>query len=277
MISIFRRLETLAGTSQTKWQRPILNDADREEYFAIQQRIDNSKFWARLGGKPNFSGSNVLEVGCGLGAMSIDIAASGAGSVLGIDLNARAIEFARWKASQVLDGPAAIRFEARPIATIAGQQLFDMVVSKDTFEHVITLEDMIADIARLLRPGGRAFIGFSPLYNSPFGDHGELGVRIPWLHLIAGEARVVAAFNRTNNTDCHNLHQAGFNGYPPRRFYRAFRSSGLATRYMVTNPGEGLKGVVMAVLRAIGHARFLEKYVTIGIYAVLEKPRARSC
>ena len=50
------------------------------------QKIENKKFWERLGGKPNFEGKKVLDFGCGHGALSIEIAQSGADKVLGVDI-----------------------------------------------------------------------------------------------------------------------------------------------------------------------------------------------
>ena len=54
------------------------------DYFNLG-KSENKKFWERLGGKPNFENKTVLDFGCGHGALSVEIAESGAKKVLGID------------------------------------------------------------------------------------------------------------------------------------------------------------------------------------------------
>ena len=66
---------------------------DNIDYFN-NQKFENKKFWRRLGGKPNFENKKVLDFGCGHGALSIEIANSGAERVVGIDLEKQNIDFA---------------------------------------------------------------------------------------------------------------------------------------------------------------------------------------
>ena len=54
-------------------------------YFENQKK-ENIKFWKRLGGRPTLDGKTVLDFGCGLGCLSIDLINNGAQSVTGIDL-----------------------------------------------------------------------------------------------------------------------------------------------------------------------------------------------
>ena len=69
----------------------MLNQKDLN-YFKFG-KVENIKFWKRLGGKPNLSGKTILDFGCGHGALCIDIADSGAKSVLGIDLSDNLLNF----------------------------------------------------------------------------------------------------------------------------------------------------------------------------------------
>jgi len=167
-----------------------------------------------------------------------------------------------------------MRFECLDITTIPGEDLFDRIVSKDTFEHVGPVDAVLAAMVRLLKPGGEIILGFSPLYYSPFGDHGELGTRLPWAHLLAGEQRVLTAFNRTNRSDYRRLPEAGFNMLTPKDFRRTFERSEAQLRSLRVNPAgnEGLKSLMMTALRLLAQLPGLERYCTVGLYAVLTKP-----
>jgi SAM-dependent methyltransferase len=240
---------------------------DIDAFFAYQVS-DNEKFWRRLGGRPDFAGQRVLDFGCGHGALSLEIANAGAASVLGVDLFDQRIAYARETVA-----PQATRrnlaFDCADVTAMAGRDLFDCVVSKDTMEHVGPLDQVMEALVRLVRPGGAMYFGFSPLYYSPFGDHGELGVPIPWAHLLAGERRVLAAFNRTNLTAYRSLPDAGFNMRTPREFVRSFRRDDTDIRHFAINPADGLKGAVMRVFSMLSRIRPLERYVTVGIYTII--------
>lgn len=246
---------------------------DVEAYVALQA-VENARFWQRLGGMPDFTGLRVLDFGCGHGALSLDIARAGAASVLGIDLAAQRIRYAQQNTAPRAPAGCTIRFECLDITTLPGEALFDRIVSKDTFEHVGPVDAVLAAMVRLLKPGGEIILGFSPLYYSPFGDHGELGIRLPWAHLLAGEQRVLAAFNRTNRSDYHRLPEAGFNMLTPRDFRRMFARSQAQLRSLRVNPSgdEGLKAAMMSTFRLLARLPGLERYFTVGMYAVLTKP-----
>jgi 2-polyprenyl-3-methyl-5-hydroxy-6-metoxy-1,4-benzoquinol methylase len=70
-------------------------EAEDRAYFHAQLQ-SNIEFWRRFGRQPDFEGKAVLDLGCGHGALSIDAARNGA-TVLGIDLDADRIEFAKGK------------------------------------------------------------------------------------------------------------------------------------------------------------------------------------
>ncbi len=99
----------------------------------------------------DWSGKRVLDLGCAGGFMAEALAARGA-EVTGIDPAAKAIEAARAHAAQT---GHQIRYdvgvgEALPYHD-AG---FDAVVCVDVLEHVQDLAQVLAEVARVLRPGG---------------------------------------------------------------------------------------------------------------------------
>ena len=244
---------------------------DVDAYF--QERLqDNDRFWARLGGRPDLRGKSVLEFGCGHGALALDMALAGAGRVVAIDRSDERIAYCRAKV-QPRAPRGSLVFRRADIADIGESGDFDLVVSRDVMEHVHPLEPPLAAMARLLKPGGSIYLGFSPLYFSPFGDHGELGLPIPWAHVLAGEARVLAAFNRTNRTHHGSLIEAGFNMCAPRQFRAAFDALGFAVVHRNVNPAERWpKRLVLGLFDLLRRVPALEPFFTVGVYIVLRKP-----
>ena len=98
--------------------------------------------------------SDALDVGCGGGLMAEDVARSGF-RVHGIDPSAPSIETARRHAAQ-----AGLEID---YSVGTGEQLpfaddsFDVVYCCDVLEHVDNIDRVIAESARVLRPGGLYF------------------------------------------------------------------------------------------------------------------------
>jgi 2-polyprenyl-6-hydroxyphenyl methylase/3-demethylubiquinone-9 3-methyltransferase len=99
----------------------------------------------------DWAGKEVLDLGCAGGFMAEAMAARGA-NVTGIDPAAEAIAAARAHARA---GGQRIGYdvgvgEALPY----GDASFDAVVCVDVLEHVADLDQVMAQVARVLRPGG---------------------------------------------------------------------------------------------------------------------------
>ena len=70
----------------------MLNKKDID-YFNFG-KLENEKFWRRLGGEPVLKDKNILDFGCGHGALCVDMAKNGAKHITGIDLEDNLISFA---------------------------------------------------------------------------------------------------------------------------------------------------------------------------------------
>jgi ubiquinone/menaquinone biosynthesis C-methylase UbiE len=231
--------------------------------------------WSRMGAVPLFDDKRVLEIGSGLGSLSTSIALAGAKTVLGVDIWEPRVAFANKKVRERFPELRNVSFVSTPVEQLEPADPFDLIVSQNTFEHIADIDAVLAALRRLLAPGGRAYIGFSPLYHSPFGDHGELRapVRFPWLHLLAGRKQVIASYNRANREAATTLAQCGYNGHKPATFREAFHRSGLIVEQIRVNPAEGrLKSAAMAGFKAIARIPRLEPYLTVGMYVILRQP-----
>jgi ubiquinone/menaquinone biosynthesis C-methylase UbiE len=256
----------------------MLQDSDQFDVDAGFESglVAAPEFWSRMGTVPIFQDKRVLEVGSGLGSLSASIGLAGAKSVIGVDIWEPRVAFANAKVRQRFPQLSNVQFLSTPVEQLDPEDRFDIIVSQNTFEHIADIDTVLAAFRRLLAPGGRAYIGFSPLYNSPYGDHGELRapVRLPWLHLLAGRKRVIAAYNRANAEAATTLAQCGYNGHKPATFRQAFDRCGLEVEQIRVNPGEGrLKRVAMAGFKAIALSPGLEPYFTVGMYVVLRQPQ----
>jgi SAM-dependent methyltransferase len=104
----------------------------------------------------------VLDVGCGEGQVARLAAAVGAERVVGVDPAWAQIGVARDRSG----GPRYACAAAAALPFAPGS--FDAVVACLVFEHIRDVDDAIAEVARVLRPGGRfAFFLNHPLLQTP--------------------------------------------------------------------------------------------------------------
>lgn len=256
----------------------------REEDIAYFQRgqRENPIFWQRLGSLPLFKGARVLDVGCGLGSLCVDMALAGAQKVVGLDTETKLIEFAK----------EFVRREYPQLAEVTEfkdldlrdyhESTFDYIVSKDSFEHIMDLSGMLDEMKRCLRPGGRIYAGFGPLYNSPFGHHGRIRTFLPWRqfpwgHLLESEPRIIARMNRLraagerffcyDDGPIRSIRDLGLNMNSLAEYRRILADSGLKVVSFRVNRSTQLLSKVLTLLRRLP---FLEELCTHNIYCVLE-------
>ncbi len=104
----------------------------------------------------------VLDVGCGEGQVGRLVAGLGATTVVGVDPTWAQVRVAAARGG----GPAYARSGAGALPF--ADETFDAVVACLVFEHIRDVDDAIAEVARVLRPGGRfAFFLNHPLLQTP--------------------------------------------------------------------------------------------------------------
>ncbi|MBV8381435.1 MAG: class I SAM-dependent methyltransferase [Planctomycetaceae bacterium] len=235
-------------------------------------------FWAGFGegSGPSFEGLSVLEIGCGGGWRCVDVAAKGAKRVLGIDPYSILIERAKESlANDHTDFSRIIEYRCCRISDVSDER-FNIIISENAFEHIMDVGDVLSEIRRKLRVGGRAYIGFGPLYHSPFGDHGwvraalPLGHWLPWGHLMLPERLLLKVLSRhygRNVPNMYDWHFLSLNKLTVAEFRALFRDSGLWVRYLRTNVAYSLIGRLFGLF---GRIRFIEKYFTHNLFCILE-------
>jgi SAM-dependent methyltransferase len=147
---------------QDFWERAAcgeelyLHDADRQGYAEqARRRYQLEPYIERFAAFSTAKGQRVLEIGVGLGADHQRFAEAGA-LLSGIDLTARAIVHARRRLELFGLGSALSQGDAENLAF--ADATFDVVYSWGVIHHSPDTRRAVAEIHRVLKPGGTAKI-----------------------------------------------------------------------------------------------------------------------
>ena len=232
-------------------------------------KLENKKFWKRLGGKPILENKSVLDFGCGHGALCIDIAQSGASSVLGIDLEDDLLKFANNNLKRNYQNlQENVTFQKIDILKNNFEKKFDIIVSKDTFEHSLNLPEILKKMYQLLNNNGKLYIGFGPLYNFYNGDHGRTNMYLPWFHLLFTEQFIINRINKKNNTTLRSIKELGLSKYALKEYEKFFEDSDFKIKFYITNQSDHPVSFLFNILSKF---KLFKEYCTYNIYCVLEK------
>jgi cyclopropane fatty-acyl-phospholipid synthase-like methyltransferase len=244
-------------------------NAELSQILDTKQANEINVFWQRLGGKPNLIGKTVLDLGCAEGYLTLDLALSGAKKIVGLDIDSNRI----LKASSFLKTYFTslynrVVFHDCDLIDYSGCEKFDIIVSKNTFEHIINLRPTFQEMINRLVANGLIFVGFSYIYKSPIGHHGRLGTRIPWGHLILPESFILRLINRKRISPVRSIQQIGLNKLGINDYNRIFYEAGLKINFYKTNQSRKL---IAKVFSAFTRFPFLADYFTFNLYCILEK------
>ena len=112
------------------------------------------------------AGERILDLGCGTGALTAEIAGSGA-ELLGVDRSEEMISQARRKFP-------ALQFEALDARELRFDAEFDAVFSNAVLHWIPEAQQVIAGVARALKPGGR--------FVAEFGGKGNIQRLVDGFH-----------------------------------------------------------------------------------------------
>ena len=201
------------------------------------------------------AGTRVLEYGCGTGSHSREMARRGA-AVVGIDISSVGIDVARQRArDQGIDG---IRYEVMDAEDMTfADSGFDLVIGEGILHH-LSLETSYAELARVLKPTGRA-VFMEPLGHNPAIEIFRKltpGLRTPDEHpLVKSDLDLAGRYFAATRFEYHHL--TSFGALP-------FRRTPLFRPVV-----QALDGLDRLIFRALPISGLLAWYAIM----VLEKPR----
>jgi SAM-dependent methyltransferase len=192
------------------------------------------------------NGTTVLEIGCAEGGVLKPFVDRGCQCV-GVDLDPPRVEMAKdFLAADVAAGKIEFIcqnvYDADFLQRFKGH--FDLLILKDSIEHIPEQEKFIPYITQFLKQGGQIFFGFPPWY-MPFGGHqqvlqGKLASKLPYYHILP-RALYKGLLKLMGEEDAwiQNMMEVYDTRISIERFERIIRKSGLKTynkRHYLINP-----------------------------------------
>jgi SAM-dependent methyltransferase len=137
------------------------------------------------------AGLTVADVGCSQGYIADELASAGAARVYGVDIDVPGLAVAQQRFGERVTFVCAAG-ERLPFADAS----LDVAVLNHIYEHVVDADAVVADLHRVLKPGGLLYLGLG----------NRLGVmephyRLPFLSYLPPRAadRYVRAFGRADH------------------------------------------------------------------------------
>lgn len=210
--------------------------ADWEEKDEAAQRVVED-FTRRIGDP---RGTQVLDVGCGNGAFMIAFAKAGA-AVSGIEVNETLTAIANEALAEAGISGTALTYDG--VTFPFPDRTFDFAFCASVLEHVSDPQKLLAETARVLKPGGKVYLAFPNRWR-PVETHTQV-----WFlgYLPRSWARMLLRqFWKRNSIDELNLHFLSF--WKLRRLMRGLPLELVAER----EASSPLRRAVKQTLAALG-------------------------
>jgi ubiquinone/menaquinone biosynthesis C-methylase UbiE len=240
-------------------------------------------------GKVKIAGEIFLDLGCGFGGRTVAFQQVTGGHYIGLEKDSRvaiaALRFARSMESSNLFFAAGVG----ELLPFAGES-FDVVLCYDVLEHVQNPETTLAEVYRVLKPGG-LFLAVFPPYFHPKGSHFDGYVsRVPYVNLMFPSRVLLDAVDEILDERGDGYHPQGLrpgdrlytlNGLTIRSFRRMLNESNFETlgleilpllNRMVRKYDEWKMRYYACLSYPLSRVPFLQELFTHRIVMILRKP-----
>ena len=228
-------------------------------------------------------GMEVLEIGCGEGGVLkafIDLGMNG----VGVDLHTYKFDLAmQFLDGYIKDGRTTLLnndiFSPELYEKFKGR--FDLIILKDTLEHIFDQEKLIGYLRDFLKERGMMFLAFPP-WNMPFGGHqqmcsNKLLANMPYYHLLPTSiyTALLKGFNEDDQLveELLNIKKTQIS---LQRYKRILETKGFKTvreQLYFINPNYEIKFNMKPrkLNKIIGTIPYLRDFVTTTIYSLIKK------
>jgi len=108
---------------------------------------------------------NILDVGCGTGALTLDLAQISQGNVVGVDIDPEKLE----EANRALSGVSNVTIQEADACDLPfDDETFDLVHFQLVLMHIKDQQKAIIEMVRVLKPGGILLAALEPDYAGRF-------------------------------------------------------------------------------------------------------------
>jgi SAM-dependent methyltransferase len=243
-----------------------LSSVQREGYIEhARRRYELEPVIEEFAGFDSAAGQRVLEIGVGLGADHVRFAQSGA-NLYGVDLTARAVEHTRRRLALFDLRSNLTTGDAEQLAFEANE--FDLVYSWGVLHHSPDTRAAIAEVYRVLRPGGVAKVmiyhKWSLVGYMLWIRYALLRLR-PWMTLTD----IYAQYLESPGTKAYTVSEA-------RVLFSSFQSVCIKTYLthgdlLESAAGQRHEGRLLALARRIWPRNLLRKYAgDNGLFMLIE-------
>jgi len=188
----------------------------------------------------------IIDFGCGDGNQAVEMAErSPTTNVIGLDIQMHRIEKGMRKAQE-----RSIAERCKFSTTT--DELADIIISKDAFEHFSSPLEILEIMSHLLKPNGYVLASFGPTWYHPYGGH--LFSVFPWSHLIFTEKAQILwrADFKTDGATKFSEVDGGLNQLTIGQFENIVQQSPFSIDWLETMPIRGLSILKSKFLREIG-------------------------
>ena len=222
-----------------------------------------------------------LEVGCGMGEMSLALAQYGCRQVMGIDKDPYYIEIAK-RCARKRQLQDQVTFECMNVHDLPNKKEYDIVLSHEMLEHVERPGDHLRRIDGVLRSnfsGGWIILAFGPLFHSPLGGHLNrfFRFRIPWIGVLFSEdalMRLRREFWRpvADEAESYEDTREGLNKMKFSEFLRYVEEIGWRTERLLVNPQLKRWPALWRLSNLLLRVPLLRDYLAVSVYAIYRRP-----
>ena len=162
--------------------------------WQFEKGADTIKFYTQVKTTDEmFKDKVVLDIGCGAAGKSVYYASLGAKHVHGVDIVEHYKEDSK-KIAEEKGYADKFTFHLCDASKLSFEDnTFDTVIMNDSMEHVSNPKEVLNEIHRVLKKGGKLYVNFCPYFH-PYGAHLSDVIGIPWVHMFFTEKTLIAGY-----------------------------------------------------------------------------------